>query len=251
MNIPIEILKNQLIRIPWIRSRQKDRHRTGVNNREGGIREVLSFYRNHIASFEGKDVVEFGPGQTHEIGAKLLDSGARSISLIDVESYLEGDMVRDLGMRYILYDGKHVPMDNESVDIIVSYTVYEHIRYPKLQVEETFRLLRPGGLAIHRIDLGDHFSYGVNEDLLFNCLRYPKWLWEAMTFNRSAYINRVRYSEWIDLHKGAGFEILSVAKDESEHIRSLYSKGQLEYLSKLNGEDRFASAIDLVLKKPL
>jgi hypothetical protein len=120
-----------------------------------------------------------------------------------------------------------------------------------MTVSETFRILRNGGVAVHLIDLGDHLYYGPkgNPDKVLNCLRYSKRVWNMMSLNRSVYVNRLRQSEWIELHKNAGFEIVCAEPITNNHIKNLFENGGVQYLSKFKPEDRFISGLLLVAKK--
>ena len=247
MNVLKEIIKNQLIKLPAVRRKAQQTHITGLNENMNAVEEVVQFYKQYIDP-AGKTILELGPGQTYQVAQRLQEEGAK-LSIADIDQYLDPKLIKDLGLDYRIYDGKTLPFNNASFDIIVSYTVYEHIRYPKITVDETFRLLKSGGEVVHLVDLGDHFSYGVNEDLLFNCLKYPKRIWNAMTWNRSSFVNRLRQSEWMKLHEDAGFTIIQKEVGESEHIKKLYDSGKVQYLNKYGVADRFASKIALYCKK--
>ena len=70
-----------------------------------------------------------------------------------------------------------------------------------------------------------------------------------MTYNRSVYVNRLRFSEWTELHKNVGFEIIDVHKKESKRIRKLFDEGKLNYLSKYDSDERYVTSVDLCVKK--
>lgn len=247
MNILKEIIKNQLIKLPAVRRKAQQTHVTGLNENKDAVEEVVHFYKEYIDP-AGKTILELGPGQTYQVAQRLQEEGA-TMSIADIDQYLDPKLIKDLGLDYRIYDGKALPFENDSFDIIISFTVYEHIRYPKITVDETFRLLKKGGEVVHLVDLGDHFSYGVNEDLLFNCLKYSKTVWNAMTWNRSSFVNRLRQSEWVKLHEDAGFTTIKKVVGESDHIRKLYESGKVQYLNEYAPEDRFASKIALYCKK--
>jgi ubiquinone/menaquinone biosynthesis C-methylase UbiE len=247
MNVLAELLKNQVIRIPVARRYFQQFHVTGLNQDEEGVKEVVEFYRTYFDP-QGKSILELGPGQTWQVAEQLKNGGA-TVTIADIDAYIPQEKADELGIDYKLYDGRTLPFPDEQFDAIVSYTVYEHIRYPEITVAETFRLLKKGGMVVHRIDLGDHYSYGVNEDLLFNCLKYPSWLWRAMTLNRSGFVNRLRQSEWITLHEKAGFRITDTQLFQSEHIRKLYSAGKLGYLDRFSEDDRYCSGMVLCAVK--
>ncbi len=98
-----------------------------------------------------------------------------------------------------------------SVDFCWSQAVLEHVR--KREFADTMRELRrvmaPTGVASHRVDLTDHLSDGLNN------LRFSERIWESEWMSSGGfYTNRLRYSELIELFRGAGFavEILRVER---------------------------------------
>jgi SAM-dependent methyltransferase len=251
MVILYEILKNILIKFPLVKSLAKRKHKTGVNNSKDGINTIYNLY-NKYTDLAGKDVIELGPGHTYGVACKIKEAGARSVVIIDIEKNIPDDVLeKNSFLNYILYEGNEMPVGHESYDVVLSYTVYEHLRNPLMTIKETYRILREGGVAVHLIDLGDHLYYGNNNnpDKIFNCLRYSERVWNMMSYNRSIYVNRLRQSEWIKLHEDAGFEILLVKTGYNDHIKKLFEKGEHQYLNRIKPEDRFISSILLVAKK--
>ncbi len=247
MNVLKEILKNQLIRIPAIRKKAQRTHVTGLNRELNTVEEVVQLYRKYIDP-SGKKILELGPGQTYQVAERLQQEGA-TMSIADIDQYLDPELVAGLGLDYHIYDGKKLPFENDSFDVILSYTVYEHIRYPEITVNETYRLLKKGGQVVHLVDLGDHFSYGVDEALLFNCLKYSERTWKAMTWNRSNFVNRLRQSQWVKLHQDAGFTAIETELYLSETIQVLHQSGKLPYLDRYPEEDRYCKHIELHCRK--
>lgn len=252
MNIVREIILNQLIKIPAIKAKAKKYHQTGLSHNPDLIEQTYQSFIKY-SSVENKDILELGAGKTAQIILKAKAQGASSVTIADIETYLSEKEIADNKINYVIYEGKHIPLPDESFDLIWSNDVYEHIRFPKDVVKETFRLLRPSGMIVHIIDLSDHFSYGKNKpELSFNCLKYPEWLWEMMTWNRSNYVNRLRASEWVELHKWAGFEIVEAHTKPNEYIKeNLRKDNSLKYLLKLPESDAVSGVIHLAARKPL
>lgn len=251
MEALIEILKNQIIKIPAIKQYAKKFHVTGINQSIEGLNHVFDFYQNRV-DFKNKNVIEIGPGHTHGIACKIKEAGANKISIIDIEKYISDDILKKYNyLDYIIYDGNIMPVKNDEYDLVISYTVFEHLRNPQKTISETFRILKKGGIAVHMIDLCDHMFYGknFNPDKAFNCLKYNKRIWEMMSYNRSVYVNRLRSSEWVSLHQEAGFKIEKTENIIDNHTKQLFESGKLKYLNKLKPEDRFVSNIILVARK--
>ncbi len=251
MPVLLEILKNLLIKLPPVKSFAKKGHVTGVNQSDKGVETIYNLY-NKYSDFKNKDVIELGPGHTYGVACMIKQAGAKSVSIIDIEKYISRQVLIDNPfLNYIIYEGNEMPIPDRNYDLVLSYTVYEHLRNPEMTIRETHRILRNGGMAVHLIDLGDHIYYGPkgNADKVLNCLRYSKKVWNLMSKNRSIYVNRLRQSEWIDMHKNAGFEIVETKPVINDRIKNLYENGGVQYLSRYKPEDRYVSALLLILKK--
>jgi SAM-dependent methyltransferase len=109
------------------------------------------------------------------------------------------------------FDGQVVPLPDSSVDLVLSKSALEHVPWWQVesQVADLYRVLRPGGVMVHIIDLRDHLHTKGDDEVIgdwLEALRYPQKLFDAMFSNRSTNINRLRPSEWLDVFAFAGFE---------------------------------------------
>ena len=250
MNILKEIVLNQLIKIPAVKNAAKKYHETGLGSNAELINSTFDNFANET-SIKNKDLLELGAGKTLDIAVLAKKHGAASVTIVDVERYLDDDQLMTNDIKYVIYDGKQIPLPNSSVDLIWSNDVYEHIRFPEITISENYRLLRQGGIAAHLIDLQDHFSYGKNSpELSFNCLKYSETIWNLMTWNRSNYVNRLRATDWIELHKSIGFKIISSKFVENKYIKDNYLTDEsLKYLRKFSDVDAIAGQIQIIVKK--
>jgi SAM-dependent methyltransferase len=137
---------------------------------------------------------------------------------LDVADYFNGHPPPGISIR--IYDGKRMPLRDASVDLVWSHSCFEHIRYPELTVKECARVLRPGGTMVCEIDLKDHYYFAPEQAA--DHLRYSEWLWKAMKWNRSAYTNRLRASDWSNLFVRSGFSVRFVRVETSEALRAVY-----------------------------
>jgi len=105
-------------------------------------------------------------------------------------------------------DAARTRLSGRSIDIQISYTVFEHIPRNVLRdiLLETNRLLAPGGFALHHIDPSDHFSHEDRSILPINFLKYSDTEWARLAGNQFAYHNRMRASEFADLYSECGHE---------------------------------------------
>jgi len=93
---------------------------------------------------------------------------------------------------------------DRSVDFMFSHTVLQHLRRDEFVETLTHlrRILRPGGVASHVIDLKDMLGESLNH------LRFPDSVWESdLMRNSGFYTNRIRYSEMLSLFAQAGFAV--------------------------------------------
>jgi SAM-dependent methyltransferase len=115
-----------------------------------------------------------------------------------------------------------LPFAAASFDFAYSCAVLEHVDNWDGTIAELSRVLEPGGLTTHEIDLRYH---GPSEDRL-KLLRWPEQEYLAMTqrygdgrgidsildgsWKGEVYCNRLRLSDWLDLFRNHGFEIREV-----------------------------------------
>ncbi|MCK4816222.1 class I SAM-dependent methyltransferase [bacterium] len=102
---------------------------------------------------------------------------------------------------------KDIP--DESVDVVFSQAVFEHIRKKDFlpTLKELHRILKPTGSSSHEIDLRDHLGGSLNS------LRFSNLIRESDFFTKSGfYTNRIRFSEMLDLFEKIGFQFKIIDK---------------------------------------
>jgi SAM-dependent methyltransferase len=249
MNIVKEIVLNNLIKLPIVRKfARKVNNRTGINGDDVYVRKTYEMYTQY-AGVKDKAILELGPGHTYQCVLMALDNGAASADIADIELQIDKEVLDKNKFRFTLYDGTKLPFADGSFDLIWSHTVYEHLRYPETTAAETWRVLKPGGIAVHWIDLRDHFVLDNENPTVFNMMRYSQSLWKKMTWNRSTYVNRLRFSEWIKLHLDNKFTILHSEKELSNAVKEKQAAGQIPYLDKYSAEDVETAQMLLVIQK--
>jgi SAM-dependent methyltransferase len=207
----------------------------------GYARRVFAFHRSQIDALpEDATCLEIGPGDSLFTAISARQAGfARSI-LVDAGRYANDDLplfvatarssgvnsktvdrwssidkaLGDLNAVY-LTDGlaslRSIP-DN-SVHLVFSQAVLEHVRKGEYAdfVAEMKRVLVPGGIASHQVDLQDHLSGGLNN------LRFPDSIWEKPLFSEAGfYTNRLSCSDHLRTFADAGFELRSVTRQTFE-----------------------------------
>jgi hypothetical protein len=107
-------------------------------------------------------------------------------------------------------DARNVDLPPSSVNLHVSYPVFEHIPEAVLEsiLRESSRLLGADGLALHHVDLSDHFAHSDPELSMIHFLRYPEEQWRRYNDNHFAYCNRLRVNEYDRIYERAGHSIV-------------------------------------------
>ncbi|MCK4818489.1 class I SAM-dependent methyltransferase, partial [bacterium] len=86
-------------------------------------------------------------------------------------------------------DAANTGLPDACMDYHISTTVFEHI--PREDIEriliEAKRILKKDGIAIHFIDLSDHFQHQDNSITRINFLEYSEKEWDKIAGNEFAY----------------------------------------------------------------
>lgn len=108
-------------------------------------------------------------------------------------------------------DAAKTGLPASSVDGHFSFTVFEHIPEPILVdiLREAGRILSPRGVAVHHVDLSDHYAHHDPSITAVNFLRYTQAEWDQLAGNRFAYHNRLRVKAMHAVYAQAGHQILS------------------------------------------
>jgi SAM-dependent methyltransferase len=145
----------------------------------------------------------------------------------------------------------HAPCDaaelsgaSDSIDFYVSIVGLQHIpgEVLKAVLTEGDRVVKPGGLFVHKIDHSDHFSHTDHSISAINFLQFDEAEWAKWAGNRFMYVNRLRQDDYIEIIRAAQQKVLLCddAVDERAH-RLLESNG-------LKLAERFAKKPNDVLK---
>ena len=133
---------------------------------------------------------------------------------------------------------------DNSVDFIWSQAVLEHIREQEFDetMQELRRILKPGGVASHRVDLKDHLGGALNN------LRFSNRLWEKDWMASSGfYTNRIRYSDMIKRFNNAGFKVDIVEVSRWDEVPTPIEKLDKTYRS-LPVDELCISGFDVILR---
>ncbi len=106
-------------------------------------------------------------------------------------------------------DAGNTKFEDGTLDVVCSSNVLEHIPIDVLKRihAESRRTLRPGGLAVHRFDPADHFSFADESITTVNFLRFNPRQWHWYGGSGLAFHNRLRGVEHQQIFEKAGFSI--------------------------------------------
>lgn len=120
-----------------------------------------------------------------------------------IQALKEVSSIEDLfaiaGIEYCApCDCARTTFGSHSFDIHFSYTVFEHIPGPTLEaiLAEANRLLKPGGVILHHIDLSDHFEQVDRSITKVNFLRFTESDWSRYAGTPWSYHNRLRRDDY-------------------------------------------------------
>lgn len=195
---------------------------------------------------ETKTALEIGYG-----GGRLLAAAGRCFQfVIGVDIHDENDKVhsalRDRGIRnaqLMKTEGARLPVGPEHVDCVYSFIVLQHVEtYAVFEryVEETYRVLKPGGLAVLYFARRYRWSFDRSSRLLYGLDRLlePLLLWKGYE-ELPAPVNstnlRVSLPQATSLARTIGFEV----------VRTLVSRRRVP-----DGAALYGGQHGLLLKKP-
>jgi ubiquinone/menaquinone biosynthesis C-methylase UbiE len=165
--------------------------------------EIEHYHRYFFARSycRGKDVLDIASGEGY--GAAILAQVASSVVGVDIcdeaVSHAQNVHARS-NLRYLTGDVRKIPLEDNSVDVVVSFETLEHFYEHDLFMQEVKRVLRPDGCLIISTPNSDIYSavgipanpYHVNEltktEFTSLCKKYFKCM---KTVNQRALVGSV------------------------------------------------------------
>jgi SAM-dependent methyltransferase len=123
---------------------------------------------------------------------------------------------RALDLRYVVEPtGSLDQFAAESFDVVCSVDVLEHVLRAALPrtIAAMWRVLRPGGIAVHQIGLDDHLAHYAPGLSPKTFVRYDERTWRWIFENKLQYINRVQRPEFEQMFRNAGFAVVLAESD--------------------------------------
>lgn len=204
--------------------------------------DYLSYGGLTHEELDGARVLELGPGDSLGVALRFIAAGARRVQCVErhrvwkdpahqaaiYERVLAGlpGAERSRASAAVALNGQGVSFDPDrieliegpgaenlselvpasSLDLIVSRAVLEYVPAIERSLRQQARLLAPGGVMAHKIDLRDHglFTGAGHHPLTF--LEVPERLYAAMS-TRTGLPNRWRGSEYRRVLESEGLEV--------------------------------------------
>ncbi|MBT9566858.1 MAG: class I SAM-dependent methyltransferase [Thiobacillus sp.] len=200
----------------------------------------LSVGKTHRTAFlRGKRILEYGPGDVPGVAILMVANGADQVVCVDrfplvrmsaknieivkilltrlsqplreraeacfrqagrPESGLNSDrisyLVRPSGLSGL----------RDEIDLVISRAVLEHVNDLPATFRDMYSALKPGGIALHQVDLKSH---GLHRENPLDFLNWPPWLWSVM-YSAKGVPNRLRANAYRDAVQQCGFELVSM-----------------------------------------
>ncbi len=109
---------------------------------------------------------------------------------------------RTLQLELRVQDARHTGLADASINLITSNNTFEHIYRDILRdmLLEFRRVVQPGGLMSHFIDLSDHFAHLDSSISIYHFLRFTEAEWKHID-NSIQPQNRLRWPHYLEIYR--------------------------------------------------
>ena len=156
-------------------------------------------------------------------------------------------------IRYIAPgDASATGLASASVDVVFSNSVLEHVPAEVIEriMQESARILRPNGLAIHSVNCGDHYAYFDRSITMINYLTYSENAWRRWN-TRLLYQNRMRPGDFLCSAERSGLEVvLERSKPRPELLAALSSLKIAPEFEQYPREQLASTSVDFAARRP-
>ncbi|MDQ3934784.1 MAG: methyltransferase domain-containing protein [Actinomycetota bacterium] len=132
---------------------------------------LIARYPPLVREGRGERVLDLGCGAGDSVEQfRTLNPDVRWLG-VDLERSPEVDLRTRTDAEFRTFDGRSIPADDASVDVVYCKQVLEHVEDPAPLLAETARVLRPGGLLLgstsqlepyHSLSVGNITPYGLH-----------------------------------------------------------------------------------------
>lgn len=144
-------------------------------------------------------------------------------------------LLKLLNINFIIGDARQLPLQSSSIDLITSNNTFEHI-YPEILIDilkEFNRVLKPGAIMSHFIDMSDHFAHLDKKISIYNFLKFSDKQWSLID-NTVQPQNRLRITQYREIYSKVGIKIVE------ENNRD----GDIEKLKEINIDKKLKNISD-------
>jgi SAM-dependent methyltransferase len=203
-------------------------------------------------------VLEIGCGAGYEVWYLSHHFGADAWGL-DIVERAAWQALADERTHFMLGDFTAERLfEADAFDRVISFAVWEHIAHPEAALAETFRLLRPGGLAwvkanLHRGPMASH----LYADIAFP---YPHLLFEDAVIREfmrrrgrsvtgASWVNRLSWADYEARMRAVGFRIRALRFTGQPLDEEFYRRFE-SILGRYPRSDLARDFVEVVLEKP-
>lgn len=123
--------------------------------------EHISRYLAAVPIVSNKVVLDVASGSGY--GTKILSDSAKFVYGVDINKVAVNYSRENYGAKnieFLVGDGESIPIDSETIDVVVTFETIEHIKDYKKFLKELVRVLKPDGIAIISTPNDLEFSEG-------------------------------------------------------------------------------------------
>ena len=149
-------------------------------------------------------------------------------------------------------DASSTGLPGASVDVVFSNSVLEHIPGDVLLaiMRESARVLRPGGLAVHGVNCGDHYAYADRRVTPINYLSFSEREWSFWN-NDLQYQNRLRSRDFLQIAAQAGLETILAKQSPRPELLAMLPRMKIApEFHKYPPVELASTSIDFVARRP-
>lgn len=178
--------------------------------------ELVSLFKNRASRVHKGWPEIVGYLDENRFPSHILTDERLSVSLADeritqLRSLIEnpGRESKELTIKYMVPWSESNVIEKESVDLIMSHSVLEHVVDLEAAYHAFYSWLKPGGIMSHQIDFTSH---GLSEK--WNGYRaYSEFLWKIIVGKRKYLINRQPVSVHLNLMDKYDFDVFCLMKN--------------------------------------
>lgn len=164
-----------------------------------------------------------------------------------------GEALQMLGGRYHApCDTTALPFADGEVDLVISNLVLQCIPKATLAdvLAESRRILKPGGIAVHRIRMSDEYAGPGSGRNHLEYLKYPEHIWDRWFNHPLKHLNRLRAGQFLELFSRNGFLCRECRRHiDHDSIPLLQQLDLAPPFCDMSAEELATVGIDVVLEK--